>query len=284
MSEHSQSERPTTTPRLSIDVQKGEMSFLGHLGELRRVIIKIAIFLIVLMIAMFCLMRPIFENVILGPCSENFITYRLFDFMAGDGEILPDLSSDGFNVDLINIKLGTQLMTHMSASFWLAVIIGFPIIIYMLWGFIRPGLYPNERRGATKAFIAGNIMFYLGVLVGYFMVFPLALRFLSEYQLSERIANTITLDSYMDTFYLITLAMGVLFEMPLLLWFLGKMGLINRGLFKRYRKYAIVFFLILSGMVTPTSDLFTLFIVFTPLYGLWELSARLVPPAPKSSE
>ena len=264
-------------PRLSIDTKAGEMSFWGHLGELRAVIVRIVILLVVLMIAFFCLMRPIFDYVILGPCSGDFITYRMFDFMAGDGDILPDLSSDGFNVDLINIKLGTQLMTHMSASFWLAIIVGFPIVIYMLWTFVSPGLYDHERRGARRAFLYGNLLFYLGIAIGYFMVFPLALRFLSQYQLSERIANTITLDSYMDTFYLVTMSMGILFEMPLVLWFLGHIGIVRRQFFSRYRKYAIVVFLIISGMITPTSDLFTLFIVFAPLYGLWELSALLVP-------
>ncbi|MBO5053053.1 MAG: twin-arginine translocase subunit TatC [Muribaculaceae bacterium] len=268
-----------TPPRLSIDqpTEGEEMTFWGHLNELRSVMVKIVLLLIILMVGMFCVMRPIFEHVILAPCSNDFIIYRMFDFMHGDGDILPDLASDNFNVTLINIKLGTQLMTHMSASFWLAIIIAFPIVIYMLWSFVSPGLFPNERRGARRAFIYGNMLFYFGVAVGYFLVFPLALRFLSEYQLSERIANTITLDSYMDTFYLVTMSMGILFELPLLMWFLGKIGIVDREFFKRYRKYAIVSILIISGIITPTSDLFTLFIVFSPLYSLWELSAFLVP-------
>ena len=168
-------------------------------------------------------------------------------------------------------------MTQMSASLWLAFIIGFPIVIYLLWTFVRPGLYERERRGARRAFLWGNAMFYAGCAVGYFIVFPLALRFLSQYSLSDRITNTITLDSYMDTFYLLTLAMGVLFELPLLAWMLGRMGILKRGFFSRSRRYAIVVILVISAIITPTSDLFTLMIVFLPVYALWEASAMLVP-------
>jgi len=146
---------------------------------------------------------------------------------------LPNLSNADFSVKVINITLGSQLMTHLSASLWMALAFSFPLIIYLLWGFISPGLYENERRGARKAFLFGNVMFYLGVLVGYFIVFPLALRFLSEYQLSASIENTLTLDSYMDNFYSIIVALGVVFELPLLAWMLGKMGLLKRSFLQK---------------------------------------------------
>ncbi len=253
------------------------MSFWSHLAELRGVLVRIFAVLLVLVIVLFCCMRWIFEHIITAPCSQDFVTYRLFGFISGDGDWLPDLGSTGFHVDLISINLTSQFMTQMSASLWLAFIIGFPIVIYLLWTFVRPGLYERERRGARRAFLWGNTMFYAGCAVGYFIVFPLALRFLAQYSLSDRIANTITLDSYMDTFYLLTLAMGVLFELPLLAWMLGRMGVLKRGFFNRSRRYAIVAILILSAIITPTSDLFTLMIVFLPVYGLWEASALLVP-------
>lgn len=267
--------------RESTDTQRqgrsDEMSFWRHLAELRGVLVRIFVILIVLVIALFCCMRWIFENIITAPCSQDFATYKFFGFISGDGDWLPDLGSTGFQVDLISINLTSQFMTQMSASLWLAFIIAFPIVIYQLWTFVRPGLYERERRGARRAFLWGNVMFYAGCAVGYFIVFPLALRFLSQYSLSDRITNTITLDSYMDTFYLLTLAMGVLFELPLLAWMLGRMGVLKRGFFNRTRRYAIVIILIISSIITPTSDLFTLMIVFLPIYGLWELSALLVP-------
>ena len=268
------SERESADMRES---RSGEMSFWKHLAELRGVLVRIFAVLLVLVIVLFCCMRWIFEHVITAPCSQDFVTYRLFGFISGDGDWLPDLGSTGFNVDLISINLTSQFMTQMSASLWLAFIIGFPIVIYLLWTFVRPGLYERERRGARRAFLWGNAMFYAGCAVGYFIVFPLALRFLSQYSLSDRITNTITLDSYMDTFYLLTLAMGVLFELPLLAWMLGRMGILKRGFFSRSRRYAIVVILVISAIITPTSDLFTLMIVFLPVYALWEASAMLVP-------
>lgn len=261
--------------------RNGEMSFWRHLAELRGVFIRIAIVIVTLMIALFCCMRWIFEHIITAPCSNDFITYRLFNFISGDGDFLPDLAGNDFHVDLMSINLTSQFMTHMSASMWLAFIIAFPIVIYLLWTFVRPGLYEREQRGARRAFIWGNVMFYTGCAVGYFIVFPLALRFLAQYSLSDNIANNITLESYMDTFYLLTLAMGVLFELPLLAWMLGKIGVLKRGFFHRTRRYAIVIIMIICSIITPTSDLFTLMIVFIPIYTLWEASALLVPKSEK---
>ena len=119
-------------------------------------------------------------------------------------------------------------------------------------------------------------MFYLGVTIGYFLVFPLTLRFLADYQLSESIPNTISIDSYMDNFLVIVLMMGTVFELPLLAWLLGKMGFLTRGFFSKYRRHAIVALLIDAALITPTGDPFTLFVVFMPIYGLWEFSSRLV--------
>lgn len=254
-----------------------DMSFWEHLGELRGTLFRIAAVVLVFAIAFFFIMRWFFDNVILWPCRPDFPLYSMLSFVQGDGEFLPDMSDSQFSLQLINIKLGTQLMTHFSASLWLAIAFSFPIIIYMLWRFVAPALYPHERRGARRAFLFGNVMFYLGTAVGYFIVYPLALRFLSQYQLSDKIVNTITLDSYMDSFYSTILALGIVFELPLLAWMLGRMGLLTRSFFRRYRRHAIVVLMILSAMITPTSDILTLVIVFVPLYLLWEGSALLVP-------
>lgn len=254
-----------------------EMSFWEHFEELRGVIFRIAILVLVLGTAAFCVMRPFFDYVILAPCHGDFPTYSMLGFLKGDGDFLPDLSATDFNVPLMTINLGSQFMTHLSASIWLAVTVAFPIIIWLLWRFVAPALYEKERRGATRAFVFGLVLFYLGVLVGYFIVFPLALRFLSTYQLSPDIAVNLALDSYMDTFYMIMIAMGVVFEIPLLAWMLGRIGLLTRRFFKKYRRYAIVISAALAALITPTSDVFTLLVVFIPVYGLWELSSFLVP-------
>ena len=256
-----------------------EMTFWEHFEELRGVIFRIAILVIGLMIVAFCFMRPFFNYVVLAPCHSNFPTYDILGFIRGDGDFLPDLGASDFDVSLMSINLGSQFMTHMSASLWLAVTVSIPLIIWMLWRFVSPGLYEKERRGARRSFLAGLILFYTGVLVGYFIVFPLALRFLSTYQLNPSIAVNLTLDSYMDTFYMILLSMGIIFEIPLLAWMLGKIGMLNRNFFKKYRRHAIVICVALAAFITPTSDVFTLLIVFLPIYGLWELSSFLVPKA-----
>lgn len=253
------------------------MSFWSHLDALRTVIIRIIIVLAGCAIAFFIAMPWIFDHVITAPCDEDFLLYHALSFMRGDGSWLPNLSSHGFHVNLINIELASQFFVHMSASLWCAFIACFPFVLWQLWTFISPGLYPHEKQGAKRAFALGNLMFYLGMAVGYFIVFPLALRFLADYQLSDKIANTVSLTSYMDTFFMLVLMMGLVFELPLLAWLLGKIGLLNRHFFRQYRKYAVCAILILSGIITPTSDLFTLFIVFIPIYLLWECSAFIVP-------
>lgn len=260
------------------------MSFWEHFDELRGVLLRIAVVIIGCAIVAFCFMRPFFDYVILAPCSPDFPTYSLLGFIKGDGDFLPDLGTTDFGVSLMTINLGSQFMTHMSASLWLAATVTFPVIIWLLWRFVSPGLYEKERRGARKAFVFGMFLFYVGVLVGYAIVFPLALRFLSTYQLSPDIAVNLTLDSYMDTFYMILLAMGVVFEIPLVAWMLGKIGVLTRRFFRKYRRHAIVVCAVLAAIITPTSDAFTLAIVFIPIYGLWELSSFLVPKSDVSDE
>lgn len=256
----------------SKDYNDSSMSFWAHFDVLRGVLFRIATLVILLSVIFFILMPHIFDTIILAPCHGDFILYRLFDAVTGS------VTGEDFEVSLINTRLASQLSIHLSTSFELALIVGFPIVIYLLWRFVRPGLYPKEREHAVHAFIAGNMMFYLGVAVGYFLVFPLTLRFLATYQLSDMIPNTITIDSYMDNFTMIILVMGIVFELPLLGWLLGKMGLLTRSFFSKYRRHAIVVLLILAALITPTGDPFTLFIVFIPLYLLYEASARVVKP------
>ena len=187
-----------------------------------------------------------------------------------------------FHVGLINIQLASQLYIHLSTSFWLAVVLTFPVILYLLWTFIAPALYHNERRGVRRAFLFGVLMFYMGVAVGYYMVFPIILRFLADYHVSALVPNQVSLDSYMDTFLMMVFFMGVVFELPLLSWLLGSVGVLHRDFFAKYRRHAIVALVVLAAMITPTGDLFTLAVVFMPLYVLYEASALLVPKSDAS--
>lgn len=258
-------------------VSDSDMTFWDHFDALRSVLVKIAVVVFALGIGSFIIMPWFFDHVILAPCSGDFPLYRLLDMLAGSSLIDGIGHASDFKVELVSMQLTSQFFIHMSASCWMACILGFPIIIYLLWTFVEPALYDNEKRNIRRAFVFGNMMFYLGVAAGYFLVFPLAVRFLAEYSLSDRITGLVSLDSYMDNFFTVILLMGAVFELPLLCWLLGKMGLMKRSFFKRYRRHAIVSLLIVAAIITPTGDPFSLFAVFIPIYGLWEVSARLVP-------
>jgi sec-independent protein translocase protein TatC len=152
----------------------------------------------------------------------------------------------------------------------------FPFVIYQLFLFVKPALYSEERKNTGMAFFSGNLLFYIGITVGYIMVFPLTLRFLAGYQLSEYIESSVSLDSYIDSFMLMCFIMGLVFELPLLSWFLSKLGILNRSFFNKFRKHAVVIILIAAAVITPSSDPFTLMVVFLPIYMLWEISALVV--------
>ena len=249
------------------------MSFWDHLDALRAVLIKIAVVLVVFAGVLFVYMPDIFDSVILAPCRGDFVLYRLFERITAGIPFAPQFSTQGFHVNLINIQLASQFFIHMSTSFWLALVLAFP-----LWTFVRPALYERERHGVRLAFGIGVLMFYLGVAVGYFTVFPVTLRFLADYHVSAMVPNQISLDSYMDTFLMMIFIMGVVFELPLLAWLLGSVGILHRSFFSTYRRHAIVLLLVLAAVITPTGDPFTLMIVFLPIYLLYELSAFLVKP------
>lgn len=257
--------------------QLPEMGFWNHVEALRNVLLRGALIVVALTVVLFAVMPQIFDSVILAPCRADFILYRLFEKITSLSPHLPDFSNDGFEVKLINIQLASQFFIHMSTSFWLAVVLSMPVLIYLVWSFIAPALYPQEKRGARRAFLLGNIMFYLGVAMGYFVVFPVTLRFLAEYQVSAMVPNQISLDSYMDNLMVLILVMGLVFELPLVAWLLGTMGILKRGFFVKYRRHALAGLLILAAVITPTGDPFTLMVVFLPIYLLWEASAFLVP-------
>lgn len=255
-----------------------EMSFWEHLDALRSVLWKAAVVLVGAAAVLFAVMPDLFDSVILAPCRGDFALYRLFAWLTAQFPALPQFSTEGFSVKLINIQLASQFFIHMSTSFWLALVLTFPVLIYLLWTFIRPALYDHERRGVRVAFVFGTLMFFLGVAVGYFVVFPVTLRFLADYQVSAMIPNQISLDSYMDTFVGMLLVMGIVFELPLVAFALSTMGILHRDTLRRYRRHAIVALLLAAALITPTGDPFTLTIVFLPLYLLYEASIIIVKP------
>ncbi|MGM9803896.1 MAG: twin-arginine translocase subunit TatC [Muribaculaceae bacterium] len=251
------------------------MTFWDHVEALRMTLFKVLGTLAGVAIILFIFMPKLFDTVILAPCDGKFILYRWLESLAKVIPGLGEFSSTDFHVDLINIQLASQFYVHMSTSFWLALVLSFPIVVYLLWQFVSPALYENEKRGARMVFVVGNLLFFIGVVVGYFVVFPFSLRFFADYHVSQLVPNQISLDSYIDTFLSLIFTMGIVFELPLLSLMLSKMGFIRRSFFNRYRRHAICALLILAAIITP-SDPFSMLAVFVPLYMLYEFSSLLV--------
>lgn len=256
--------------------EETQMSFWDHLEVLRWSVFRVAIALVVLVVLCFIAMPYIFDSFILGPTTSEFFVYRWLSSLGKSGSaLLPDFSSD-FNVSIININVASQFLTHISTSFWLALVLVFPYLIYELWKFLRPALYESETGNVRTAFFTGTLLFYIGCAVGYCSVFPLTFRFLTSYTVGEHIANQISLSSYMNNFLGMIFVMGLVFELPVLAWVLSKLGLIDKPLLKKYRSHAVVALLVLAALITPSGDPFTLGIVFLPLFLLYELSIAVV--------
>ncbi|MGL5262151.1 MAG: twin-arginine translocase subunit TatC [Bacteroides sp.] len=253
-----------------------EMTFWDHLEELRRVIFKVLGVWLVLAIVYFIAMPTIFDQIILAPCNNDFAFYDLLRWIGEKLNLEDEFFTQEFSLKLTNINLVAPFLIHLSTSFWLSVLTSAPYLIYQVWLFIKPALYPKEQKGVKKAFLMGTLMFFAGVLVGYYMVFPLTLRFLSTYQLSVHIETQLTLDSYMDNFMMLILWMGLSFELPLLTWLLSLLGIVDKSFLKKYRRHAVVIIVIFAAIITPTGDPFTLSVVAIPLYLLYELSIYMI--------
>ena len=238
------------------------MTFWDHLDELRSVVIKALVVTVVAAAIAFCLKDQLFE-VVLAPRTSDFITFRLFGV-------------EPFSIHLMNTGLTEQFMIHLKTSMFAGVLVASPYIIYLLFHFISPALYDNERKYATLLCTSGYLMFMLGTLLNYLLIFPLTVKFLGTYQVSEDVANMLTLQSYMDTLLMMCLVMGIIFELPVVCWLLGRMGLLNASMMRMWRKHAIVAILVIAAIITPTTDAFTLFIVALPIWLLYEVSIFLV--------
>ncbi len=236
-----------------------QATFWEHLDELRSVIIRSLIVVAVAAMAAFLLKDELF-SIVLAPRSSEFITYRLLGI------------DDEFNVHLMNTGLTEQFMVHMRVAIYAGLLLASPYVLYQLFGFIAPGLYQNERNAAKWIGFSAYAMFIVGTLVDYLLIFPLTVRFLGTYQVSPDVANMLTLQSYIDTLISMSFVMGVVFELPVVCYVLGRMGIINRKMMSTYRRHAIVAILIVAAIITPTTDAFTLIVVALPIWMLYEIS------------
>ena len=247
-----------------------EMSFWDHLDVLRRMLFRIAVVVALLMVVVFINKSLVFDTLLFAPRTSDFILYRwLCDL--GQWLNLPAICEEQFSLDIINISVSGQFLTHLSMSFWIGFVFAFPYIIWEIWRFIAPALYKKEQWAVKRAFFFASFLFFVGVAIGYLLLFPIVIRFFGTYQVSALVPNTIDLSSYTGMFVVLILTMGLFFELPMLIYILSHIGIVNRKFLRKYRRHAIVLMFILSALVTPT-DLLSLFIVAIPLCLLYELS------------
>ena len=238
------------------------MTFWDHLDELRSVIIRALVVTVVAAAVAFCLKEELFA-VVLAPRTSEFITYRL-------------MGVEPFSIHLMNTGLTEQFIIHLKTAMYAGILVASPYIIWQFFRFISPALYDNERKYATLLCTSGYLMFMLGTALNYFLIFPLTVKFLGTYQVSPDVANMLTLQSYMDTLIMMCLVMGIVFELPVVSWILGRMGLVNRQMMRSMRRHVVVVILVVAAIITPTTDAFTLFIVALPIWLLYEVSILIV--------
>jgi sec-independent protein translocase protein TatC len=236
----------------------GEMTFWDHLEDLRKCIFRILGVFASAVVVLFFFKKFLFDGLILAPSKSDFFLYKL-------------LGAD-FSMTLVNIEVAAQFLIHIRITLICALIVTFPVIIYELWRFIAPALYDNEKKAVKGAFAFASVLFYVGVAVGYAIVFPLMLNFFSGYQVSPDIPNTFSLTSYISLFTSLVLTFGIVFEFPTVVAVLSAMGILTKEGLSSYRKHAICAVLVLAAVITPSGDPFSLMVVSVPLYLLYEFS------------
>ncbi len=249
-------------------------TFWEHLDALRDCLLKALVVTAVCAFAAFFFKESLFR-VVLAPGEAGFVTYRLLG-EAGRALGLEGMIPGDFSVRLINTGLAGQFVVHMKAALYAGLICASPYLLYLLFGFISPALYARERKYAVRTVGAGYAMFLTGTAMNYFLVFPLTFRFLGTYQVSAEVVNAVTIESYMDTLLMMTLVMGIVFEIPVLCWLLARMGWLTSSFMRRYRRHAVVLVLVVAAVITPTSDVFTLLLVGLPMWMLYEVGIWVV--------
>ena len=252
-------------------IQENEMSFLDHLEELRWNIIRSAVAILIAAFICFLMKDFIFDTIIFGPKKMSFPTYRLLCEIATFLTIETSFCGKEFPFVIQNRTMAGQFSAHMWTSILAGFIISFPYVVYEVWKFISPGMLISERKKSRGFIFISSLLFFTGVLFGYYIVTPLSINFLGSYQVSEQVLNEIDLSSFIGLVRSSSIACGIVFELPIIIYFLTKMGLVTPEQLIKYRKYALVLVLILSAIITPP-DVASQIIVAIPILVLYQIS------------
>jgi len=248
------------------------MTFGEHLDELRQMLTRVVFVLVALMLVFFCFKEILFK-IVLAPSHCDFVTYRAIERILG--AFGSDFRFEPYTIELISTDLSAQFMIHIKTAIMLAAIVLCPYLLYELFRFVSPALYSGERKYAKPVLVAVYLLFVFGVLMNYFVLFPVSCRFLGTYQVNEAVTNTITLSSYITTFFNLTFVMSIVFQLPVIAFLLAKWGILEASMMKKYRRHALVLLMVVSAIITPP-DVFTMILVTLPLYLLYELSISIV--------
>jgi len=250
------------------DSSKNEMSFLDHLEELRWHLVRSFASIFIFAILAFIFKEFVFDEVILAPSTPEFLTNK---FLCQLSEMfqMPALCINQTRLTLQNINMSGQFTTHIWVSFIAGVIVAFPYIFWEIWSFLKPALYPNEIKHSRGALFFSSILFVVGVSFSYYIICPLSVHFLGNYHVSDQVENIVNLSSYISTITSIVLAGGIIFELPIIIFFLAKVGLVTSDFLKKYRRHALVVALLLAAIITPP-DIVSQILVCLPLIVLYE--------------
>ena len=262
---------------LEENIEEKEMSFLDHLESLRWHLIRSTIAIGILSIIAFVNKSFVFDQIVLAPKNPDFLTYRIMC------RISERICITEIPFTLMNINMSGQFTNHIFVSIIAGIIVAFPYVFWEMWRFVKPALYPDETKHARGVVFFSSFLFMAGVLFGYYVIAPLAINFLGSYQVSEMVSNQINLGSYMTTVASISLACGVIFELPIVTYFLTKLGLVTPSFMSQYRKHALVITLILSAIITPP-DVISQILVALPLLVLYEVSIFISAAVLKAEE
>ncbi len=252
--------------------EKGLMTFGGHLDVLRKVLMRVLAVTLISALVIFAFKEVTF-TVLLSPSECDFCTYRGLEKFI---RIFNDKFTFGkFHIDLIATDLSSQFMTHITTSIYLGLLCSSPYILYELFKFVSPALLESERKYSVQIGCIIYLLFIIGVLMSYFVLFPISFRFLGTYSVADKVHSAITLDSYISTFVTLTLMMGLVFQLPVIAYILGRMGMVRSSYLIKYRKYAFLAICVVAAIITPP-DIMTLILVAVPLYLLYEVSIRVV--------
>jgi sec-independent protein translocase protein TatC len=262
--------------------ERAEMGFLDHLEELRWALVRSAIAVAVAMMGAFFCKEMVFDGIILAQCRSDFATYRMLCAL-GQRWSIEGLCLGDAGFTLQNITMSGQFMTHVKVSLFAGFVLAFPFVFWQIWRFVSPGLHAAERKAARGAVFFASLLFFLGVAFGYYLLAPLSIQFLGSYKVSGSVGNSIALDSYIGTITSVTLWTGLLFQLPLVLLLLARIGLLGAQFLRTHRKHAVVCILVLAAIITPP-DVASQLMVTLPLVLLFELSILLVARAERRRE